>query len=125
MDWYKDEISKCTYRQFSTGFFYGKPTHENQIYDSNTYINEYVYLGTVLEIKDGKALIQQKNKFCVGDEVELMKPDGRNVSVKVIDMETQDGEHVDSCPHSKQMIWLTLSELPDQYDIIRVQADEA
>lgn len=123
MNWYKDEISKCTYRQFSTGFFYGKPTHENQIYDSNTYINEYVYLGTVLRLQDNKALIQQKNKFSVGDEVEIMKPDGRNVVVKVLDMETEDGEHVDSCPHSKQMIYLSLSETPEAYDILRVKAE--
>ena len=124
IDWYKDEISKCTYRQFSTGFYYGKPTHENQIYDSNTYINEYIYLGTVLESRDdGDVLIQQKNKFCVGDTIEIMKPDGTNVSTKVIDMKDSEGRHVDSCPHSKQMIWLTLSEKPELYDILRVGSD--
>jgi len=120
MNWYTDEISKCTYRQFSTGFFYGKPTHENQIYDSNTYINEYTYLGTVLEVKDKQVLIQQKNKFCVGDEIEIMKPDGENIKVKVTDMMDTEGNHVESCPHSKQMIWLTLDTVPEQYDILRV-----
>lgn len=122
--WYKEEISKCTYRQFSTGFYYGKPTHENQIYDSNTYVNEYIYLGTVLETKDDMALIQQKNKFCVGDQIEIMKPDGRNILVNVVDMTDEEGRHVDSCPHSKQMIWLKLSEMPEQYDILRVQSTD-
>ena len=124
ISWYKDEISKCTYRQFSTGFYYGKPTHENQIYDSNTYINEYVYLGTVLETYDnGEVLIEQKNKFCVGDNIEIMKPDGTNVPVTVLDMKDENGEHVDSCPHSKQMIKLLLSTHPRQHDILRVAAD--
>ncbi len=124
MDWYRDEISKCTYRQFSTGFYYGKPTHENQIYDSNTYINEFIYLGTVLDKNNGDVLIQQKNKFCVGDYIEIMKPDGRNICVKVTDMKNEDGEHIESCPHSKQMVWLTLSESPEIYDILRVKSEE-
>lgn len=121
IDWYKEEIAKCTYRQFATGFYYNKPTHENQIYDSNTYINEYIYLGTILEIDDNnRAMIVQKNKFCVGDTIEIMKPDGRNISVTVEKMQDEKGEYVESCPHSKQVIWLTLSEIPEKYDILRV-----
>ena len=53
MPWYLDQISNCTYRQFTTGFFFGKPSEEAQIYDSNTYIREYTYLGITEEIKDG------------------------------------------------------------------------
>ena len=45
MEWYKEQISNCTYRQFTTGFFYGKPDETTQIYDSNTYVKEYTYLG--------------------------------------------------------------------------------
>ena len=98
IDWYKEEIAKCTYRQFATGFYYNKPTHENQIYDSNTYINEYIYLGTILEIDDNnRAMIVQKNKFCVGDTIEIMKPDGRNISVTVEKMQDEKGEYVESC----------------------------
>lgn len=123
MDWYKDEIGKCTYRQFSTGFYFGKPTHENQIYDSNTYINEYIYLGTILDKdSDGQVLIQQKNKFCVGDEIEIMKPDGRDIITKVIGMKNERGEAVESCPHSKEMIWLDLSIQPEICDILRVRS---
>ena len=46
MPWYLDQISNCTYRQFTTGFFYGKPDSEAQIYDSNTYVKEYTYLAS-------------------------------------------------------------------------------
>ena len=48
MPWYLDQISNCTYRQFTTGFYFGKPTEET-IYDSNTYVKEYTYLGIVGE----------------------------------------------------------------------------
>ena len=122
MDWYKSEISKCTYRQFTTGFYFGKPDENTQIYDNNTYINEFIYLGWVEEVTEqGKVLFEQKNKFCVGDEIEIMKPDGTNVSAKVLALETEEGFSVDSCPHSRQRLYATLSVVPEKYDLLRVE----
>ena len=121
MEWYKSEIGKCTYRQFTTGFFFGKPTNETQIYDSNTYVNEYIYLGIIEEVReDGLVRIEQRNKFCVGDTIEIMKPNGDNVLVNVEGMFDADMNPVESCPHSKQLIYLKLSQTPDQYDLLRV-----
>lgn len=124
MTWYQEEISKCTYRQFSTGFYFGKPSEENQIYDNNTYISEYIYLGMVEEGREDLVRIEQKNKFCVGDQIEIMKPDGRNVSVRVLSMYDGEMTAVESCPHSRQTIWLKLSGQAQQYDILRVRAKE-
>ena len=135
MDWYKAEIAKCTYRQFTTGFYFGKPDENTQIYDSNTYVNEYIYLGIVEEVsecigtpedlkKGYFAKIEQRNKFCVGDEIEIMKPDGSNVPVKVLSLTTEDGEAVESAPHPKQVLYVQLSEKPQQYDLLRVYAQE-
>lgn len=122
MDWYRSEISKCTYRQFTTGFYFGKPSEETQIYDSNTYINEYVYLGIAEEItEDGKVRIEQKNKFCVGDVIEIMKPDGRNVETKVEVMFDEKGVAVESAPHPQQVLFLQLSETCEKYDLLRVK----
>lgn len=121
MEWYKSEIGKCTYRQFTTGFFFGKPTNETQIYDNNTYVNEYIYLGIAEEIReDGLVRIEQRNKFCVGDTIEIMKPSGENVLVTVEGMYDADMNPVESCPHSKQLIYLKLSTVPEQYDLLRV-----
>ena len=126
MDWYRAEIAKCTYRQFTTGFYFGKPDENTQIYDSNTYVNEYVYLGIVEEIDErGFAKFEQRNKFCVGDTIEIMKPDGQNVSAKVLSMYNDEGEPVDSCPHSKQTLYVELSEKPEAYDLMRVEAKKA
>ena len=120
MDWYTQEISKCTYRKFTTGFYFHKPSEDAQIYDNNTYINEYVYLGIVEEMKeDGTAQIEQKNKFSVGDSIEIMKPDGRNIPVKVLKMTDEEGNLLESCPHPRQRIYLTLSEMPEQFDLLR------
>ncbi len=121
LDWYRAEISKCTYRQFTTGFYFGKPDANTQIYDNNTYINEYTYLGIVEEAAEGLARIEQRNKFCVGDAIEIMKPNGENVPVTVEAMYNEQMEAVESCPHSKQLLWIKLSETPARYDLLRVQ----
>lgn len=122
MDWYKREISKCTYRQFTTGFYFGKTDETSQIYDSNTYINEYIYLGTVGAVDEaGRARIEQKNKFCVGDEIEIMKPDGRNIPVKVLSLRTETGEQVESAPHPRQILFVELTEPAEEHDILRTE----
>lgn len=125
MPWYLDQISRCTYRQFTTGFYFGKPSEEAQIYDNNTYINEYIYLGIVYDIDErGFARIEQRNKFSVGDEIEIMKPDGTDVKATVKAMYREDGTSVESCPHSKEIIYLDLSEKPDKFDILRIESKE-
>ena len=123
-EYYMEEISKCTYRQFTTGFFYGPTTHETQIYDNNTYVRGYVFLGIIRDIdKEGYALIEQKNKFCVGDEIEIMKPSGENVMVKVLDMKNEKGEKVESCPHPGELVRILLSEKPEIMNLIRVKEE--
>ncbi|MCI7262789.1 MAG: U32 family peptidase [Otoolea sp.] len=120
LEWYKEEIGKCTYREFTTGFYFGKPTAETQIYDSNTYVKNYTYLGTVEEVReDGCFRIEQKNKFTVGETVEVMKPDGRNLVVTVKAIYDEDGTPVESAPHPKQVLWVDLGVETEMYDIIR------
>ena len=123
IEWYKEEIAKCTYRQFTTGFYYGKPNDDAQIYDSNTYQSDAVYLGIVYEKNEnGQIRTEQRNKFCKGDMIEIMKPDGRNVAAKVLQIKNGDGEEMESAPHPKQELWLTLSEQAEVGDILRVTA---
>lgn len=120
LEWYKEEIGKCTYREFTTGFYFGKPTSETQIYDSNTYVKNYTYLGTAEEIReDGCFRMEQKNKFSVGETVEVMKPDGRNLIVSVKAIYDEEGTAVESAPHPKQMLWVDLDTEVSVYDIIR------
>ena len=119
MPWYLDQISNCTYRQFTTGFFFGKPDHETQIYDNNTYIREYTYLGIVGAVENGLARIEQRNKFSVGETIEIMKPDGRNISVQVESIYNEEGESMESAPHAQQRIYVKFTETPEVFDIIR------
>ena len=119
MPWYLDQISNCTYRQFTTGFYFGKPSEEAQIYDSNTYVKEYTYLGIIGDEKDGLYRIEQRNKFSVGETIEIMKPNGDNVEVVVKRIVNEDGEDQESAPHSKQVLYIDLGQKADIYDILR------
>ncbi len=170
MDWYRAEIAKCTYRKFTTGFYFGKADENTQIYDESTYVSEYVYLGTVGAVVEAGAAqaggaaadtatggtsaaggatadaatdggsaaaedvavggnkrgqlcarIEQRNKFSVGDRIEIMKPCGENIPVKVLAMYDGEGNPVESCPHPKQTIDVKLSETPEAGDILRVE----
>lgn len=120
MDWYKSEIGKCTYREFTTGFYFGKPDATTQIYDNNTYVKNYTYLGTVEAIDErGYARIEQKNKFSVGETIEVMKPDGRNLEVTVKGIWNEEGKTQDSAPHSRQLLFVHLDAQIDPFDILR------
>ena len=124
MDWYLEQISNCTYRQFTTGFFFGKPSEESQIYDNNTYIKEYTYLGIVGERnEEGLYRIEQRNKFSVGEQIEVMKPDGRNIPVTVKRIVNEDGNEMESAPHTKQVLYIDLGQELEMYDILRRQEE--
>ena len=131
--WYDKEIKSCTYRQFTTAFYFGKPGVESQIYDNNTYSRDSVYLGSVEDIReDGALRLTQKNKFCVGDEIEIMKPDGRDIKVRVQSIEDENGTFQESAPHSKQIIFVKITDengndmstACDIYDILRVPCNQ-
>ncbi len=122
LEWYKEEIGKCTYREFTTGFYFGKPGTDTQIYDNNTYVKNYTYLGTVESVDErGFCKIEQKNKFTVGETIEVMKPDGQNLQVSVKGIYTEDGQMQESAPHPKQILYVDLGAETVEYDILRRQ----
>lgn len=117
---YREEVAKCTNRKFTTAFFYEKPTHEAQIYDSNTYVTEYTYLGIIEGVtENGNGIITQRNKFSVGEEIEIMKPDGRNIPAVVKALKNEDGEAMEACPHPKQKIFVDLGVELEAFDLLR------
>jgi putative protease len=123
LEYYRQEISKCTYRQYTTGFFFNKPDSQAQIYDNNTYVKEYTYLGIVQSIReDGACELEQRNKFSVGDVVEVMKPNGDNIQTKVLLIQDAEGNLMESCPHPQQKIYVTFDQIFEEGDLIRVNS---
>ncbi len=120
LPWYSAEVKKCTQRLFTTGFFYGKPGPDSMIYEGSTYLHNYTYLGTVQGItEDRKVRLIQKNKFSVGEEVELMKPDGRNIACVVASITDEAGDPMESAPHPGQSVLVDIGVEAEPYDILR------
>lgn len=120
MPWYQEQIAGCTYRRFTTGFFYGRPGEDAQIYDNNTYVKDYTYLGFAEAVDDrGFVRVTQRNKFSVGEMIEVMKPDGENVSVTVKAIYDKDGSPMASAPHPQQELWVDLGVPVCVYDLLR------
>ncbi len=123
LEWYRKQIRDCTFRPFTTGFFYGKPGPDAQIYDSNTYEKTCTYLGCVRDIvqigSHRYAEIIQKNKFSVGEEAELMRPDGEDVRFLIEEILDEEGRPVESAPHPQQKLYVRLNADVQKYDILR------
>ncbi len=125
LEYYREEIAKCTYRQFTTGFFFDKPKADAQIYDNNVYVKEYTYLGIVGQVtEDGEAVLEQRNKFSVGDVVEVMRKNGENIAAAVLEIKDEEGNAMESCPHPKQKIFVKLSCQVEEFDLLRQKAEE-
>ena len=86
-------------------------------------MKEYTYLGIIGEEKEGTYRIEQRNKFSVGETIEVMKPNGENVEVTVKRILTEDGEEQESAPHPKQQLYIDLGVPLCQYDILRRKED--
>ena len=125
LPWYMDQVSDCTYRRFSTGFFFGKPSDEAQIYDNSTYVREYTYLGTI-EGRNAEGLyrVEQRNKFSVGERIEVMTPGGADRNVVVRRIVDEDGRDMESAPHPKQTLFVDVGEPLEQYDILRRKEED-
>ncbi|MEG0806107.1 MAG: U32 family peptidase [Lachnospiraceae bacterium] len=125
MPWYLGQIGNCTYREFTTGFFFHKADETTQIYANSTYVKEYTYLGIVGEHQEtGFFQMEQRNKFSVGERIEIMKPDGRNLEVTVEQIQDEEGRAQESAPHAQQTLFVRLSQEPEPYDILRRREEQ-
>ncbi|MBO7401545.1 MAG: U32 family peptidase [Lachnospiraceae bacterium] len=120
---YRHDISMCSHRPFGTGFYFGKPGTEGQLYDESTYDRDAVYLGTVENADNDRGVIYQKNKFFAGEEIELMRPFTDVKKVKVLEIRDDDGNLMESCPHPLQKLNVKFSEPVENWDILRRPAE--
>lgn len=123
-----DEITKCTNRRFTTGFYFGKPSSESQVYENSTYVKDYIYYGTIdkaehVNVNGAEQTVctlLQKNKFCVGDTLEVLAPGPIEPKfVKVLRIQNEAGEDMPSCPHASEIIRVTVEGHVDEGTLFR------
>ena len=120
MQYYKSEILRCTYREYTTGFYYNKPDELSQIYSNNTYVVGSTFYGIVDDIENDYIIIIQKNKFSVNDDIEIMKVNGDNLISNVLEIRDYETDKIqESCPHAGQKLKVKLSIIPEKYDVLR------
>ncbi|MBQ9458508.1 MAG: U32 family peptidase [Oscillospiraceae bacterium] len=89
---WRDEVEHVSHRHYSTGFFYGEP---GQYTESARYLREWQVVAVVTDCDtDGNAVLSLRNKFAMGDEVELVGPDCRPFSMTVPMMYDMDGNEL-------------------------------
>ena len=127
LPYYLEEISKASHRDYTTAFYYGKPDGNEQVYTNNSYIREYDFIGMVesqWNEETGLAKVMQRNKFSVGEEIEVMPAVGESFSMVVEEMYTEDGAVVDSAPHPQQMLWVKFPKPVKTYDMLRKKSSQ-
>ena len=106
------EIRRCTYRKFTTGFYFGRPAEEAMVYDSNTYTEGAVWLGIAEEVRKEEGAVpcrlHQRNKFVTGETVTMLGQDGRDRQMLVAGISDTEGTEMDSAPHPQQELWIRL-----------------
>ena len=116
-----EEVSKASHREFTTGFYFEKPSSETQIYHTSSYIRDYDFIGLVLEYDSntGIAKIEQRNRMFIGEEIEVVNPEG-DFFVQTIDsMKNIDGEAIDSAPHPQMIVYMPMKQAVMQFTMLR------
>ena len=107
-----DELCKVSHRPYTTGFFYGRPASDGQVYETSSYIRDYELVGIVTDYnKETKRLtVSQRNRFFAGDELEIIQPNKPYVTITAENMANHKGETIDVAPHAEEIITMDCTE---------------
>ena len=105
-DYFLQEVSKASHREFTTGFYEHKPTDQDQTYGHNSYVRNYDFSGIIRAYDETTQMvtIEQRRKFSVGDDLEILVPQGEFIPVHIDALYDEDGNMIDSAPHPQQIV---------------------
>lgn len=116
-----EEISKASHREFTTGFYFGKPSGKEQIYHSSSYIREYDFVGlvTAYDKETGVATVEQRNRMYTGEEVEVVNPEGPYFIQRIKSMKNAEFEDIDVAPHPQMKVYMPMDREVVPYAMLR------
>lgn len=109
---YLANLAKVSHRRFTTGFYFGQPGPEGHNYETSAYVRDYAFIGLVKEYDaaTGYALVEQRNKMTVGEQIEVFGPKGEDFSQELTDLRDEEGTPLESAPHPKQLLHIRLAQ---------------
>lgn len=116
-----EEIKKASHRAFTTGFYYEKPTGNDQLYQDSSYVRGYDFTGVVLSYDESTqmATIEQRNRMVIGDELEIMGPNYVSFKQKIAEMTDEQGKPIEVAPHAQQIIQIKMDQPVREFYILR------
>lgn len=122
---YYEEVRKVSHREFTTGFYFGRPD-DAQVYETSSYIREYDFLGMVIDFdkETNIATVEQRNRTFKGDEIEIFGPHTKYFTQTIDKMWDEKGNEIDVAPHAQQIFKIKIDQPIDKYFLIRKQREE-
>jgi putative protease len=116
-----EEVNKVSHRDYFTGFFFDSPGTEGQIYKSSSYIRTHDFAGLVKEYwpDKGIAVVEQRNRFKVADNMEFLNPNLPKFAQEITTMWNEQGEPIDIAPHPQQIVLLKVKRPVEPYTMLR------
>ena len=116
-----EELSKASHREYTTGFYFDKTTGNDQIYNTSSYIREYDFVGLVLAYNEetGIATVEQRNRLIVGDEIEVLRPDGSYFTQTISQIVNEEGESIRTAPHPQMIMQIPMDQKVCEFSILR------
>ncbi len=116
-----EELHKASHRPYTFGFAFGNPGAEGQMTHSASYVQTHELSAVVLEYDETQrsALLEQRNRFFLGDTLEILSPGSIDQTITVASMRTEDGEEVASAPHPQQRLWIAAEQPLQAGDMLR------
>ncbi|MDD4335503.1 MAG: U32 family peptidase [Desulfotomaculaceae bacterium] len=116
-----EEIGKVSHRDYTTGFIFGRPGPAGQHYTGEIYRRSHIFVGLVrgYERAGGMAVVEQRNRFAVGDEVEIMVPGRESFRQKITGIINEEGASVVAAPHPQQIVRVPVDRPVPDYSILR------
>lgn len=106
------ELCKISHRPYTTGFFFGRPGADAQVYETSSYIRDYELIGIVksYDKETGRMTVTQRNRFFEGDEIEIMQPMKPYITIKAEEMRDGEGRPISVAPHPEQIVTMNVTE---------------
>lgn len=106
------ELRKVSHRPYTTGFYFGRPDSDAQVYETSSYIRDYELTAIVLDYdkETGRITVSQRNRFFEGDEIEIMQPGKSYITITAEDMRDEKGQPITVAPHAQQLVSMKAPE---------------